>query len=249
MKDRIVFHSYLPALALFLMLLSGCTQPSEVAVSGKFIDSRDNREYKWVTIGTQTWMAENLAYLPSVNPPGEGSDSVSCYYVYRFFDTDVEKAKSTSLYKAYGVFYNWPAVLNGADSSHTVPSGIQGICPDDWHLPSDEEWEILIQYLGGQYMAGEKMKSVKGWDSYGDASGNGSNTSGFNALPAGSRNNDGMFYTAGFDALFWSSTGFGDYCAWNRDLGYSHNGVYRYYYNRQYGFSVRCVRDEQSTEF
>lgn len=226
-----------------LFLFVCCDNESEVTVSGKFIDNRDNREYSWVTVGTQTWMAENLAYLPAVNPPTASSDSLKMYYVYRYLGSDVNEAKGSKNYSSYGVFYNWQAALDGCDSSNLVPSGIRGICPDEWHLPSDGEWDILISYLGGEYEAGRRMKSKKGWNSYNGNSGNGTNSSGFNALPAGARNNDGGFYTPGFNALYWSSTGYGPYCAWNRDLGYTHNGVYRFYYNNQYGFSVRCVKD------
>lgn len=233
----------LPALTGWMLLFTGCTKDPEGPVSGKFIDGRDQHEYKWVIIGNQTWMAENLAFLPSVSPPLAGSDTIPYYYVFRYEGSNVTAAKQWEFYSDYGVFYNWPAAMNGADSSSSIPSGVQGICPDGWHLPSDGEWDILVNYLGGDMAAGKSLKSDSGWNKYEGEPGEGDNSSGFNALAAGSRHNGGDFYNLGFNALFWSSTSYGKYSAWYRYLGYFHNGVYRYYSNTRYGFSVRCVRD------
>ena len=225
-----------------LILFSACRKEPDL-VTGVFTDNRDQHNYNWVLIGTQTWMSENLAWLPAVSPPLAGSDTLPFYYVFRYEGTNVTTAKAWEYYTAYGVFYNWPAVMNGADSSNTVPSGVQGVCPEGWHVPSDAEWDILVNYLGGEYSAGKQMKSKKGWNSYEGVSGNGEDASGFNVLPAGSRHNGGDFYNLGFNALFWSSTGYGENSAWYRYLGYFHNGVYRYFSNKRYGFSVRCIRD------
>ena len=104
-------------------------------------DARDNQTYRIVTIGSQTWMAENLKYLPSVVGPGPGSKKTPHYYVYGYNGTNVTDAKATANYNTYGVLYNWPAAMNGAASSTTNPSGVQGVCPDGWHLPSDAEAE------------------------------------------------------------------------------------------------------------
>jgi uncharacterized protein (TIGR02145 family) len=231
------------ALSGLILLAAGCRQNPEVPTSGKFIDNRDQHEYKWVTIGTQAWMAENLAWLPEVSPPSEGSDTLKFYYVFRYEGTNVEAAKAWEYYADYGVFYNWPAAMGDTDTSNLIDNTVQGVCPEGWHLPSDGEWDILVNFLGGEYTAGKTMKSTKGWNSFEGESGAGDNSSGFNALPAGSRHNGGDFYNLGFNALYWSSTGYGDYSAWYRYLGYFHNGVYRYYSNKRFGFSIRCVRD------
>ncbi|MCP4002072.1 MAG: hypothetical protein GY727_14280, partial [Gammaproteobacteria bacterium] len=92
-------------------------------------DNRDSNTYQTVEIGGQCWMAENLAYLPSVNPPDQGSTTSPYYYVYGYDSTDVSEAKTEPNYQTYGVLYNWPAAMAGAASSNTVPSGVQGICP------------------------------------------------------------------------------------------------------------------------
>ena len=123
-------------------------------------DSRDSQIYQYKTIGTQVWMTENLAYLPSVVGPGTGSNSTAYYYVYGYDGTDVDAAKATSNYTTYGVLYNWPAAMSGAASSSADPSGVQGICPTGWHLPSDAEWTTLTDYLEGESVAGGKMKEA-----------------------------------------------------------------------------------------
>jgi len=76
-----------------------------------FTDSRDNTDYRYITIGTQTWMAENLRVLPSVSDPDDGSPDDPYYYVYDYYGTDVAAAEATENYKTYGVLYNWEAAL------------------------------------------------------------------------------------------------------------------------------------------
>ena len=144
---------------------------TEEATSGMFTDIRDNNIYEWVKIGNQIWMAENLAYLPSVskfeylhyiNDLGE-----SHYYVYDYYDTIVSSAKATSNYETYGVLYNWDAAMDGAFSSSSNPSGVQGACPDDWHLPSDAEWTELTDYIASDGYSGTEgiaLKSTFGWN-------------------------------------------------------------------------------------
>jgi uncharacterized protein (TIGR02145 family) len=225
------------------ILLTSCKKDSNALVTGSFIDSRDQHQYQWVTIGTQTWMSENLAWLPAVNPPLNGSDSAPFYYVFRYEGTSVTRAREWDYFSTYGVFYNWPAAMDGALSSDHVPSGIRAVCPEGWHLPSDGEWDVLVSYLGDQYSAGITMKSTKGWNPFEGEPGNGDNSSGFDALPCGSRQSGGEFYNLGFNAIYWSSSGYDEFSAWNRYLGYNHKGVNRYFFNKRYGFSVRCVRD------
>ena len=182
-------------------------------------DNRDDKIYAYVTIGTQVWMTENLAYLPSVVGPGTGSNSTAYYYVYGYDGSDVATAKATSNYTTYGVLYNWPAAMNGAASSDTNPSGVQGICPPGWHLPSDVEWTTLSDNLGGEYEAGGKMKET-GTSHWTSPNTGATNESGFTALPGGYRSGDGAFDYIGGNGDWWSSTQSNANNAWGRGLYY-----------------------------
>jgi uncharacterized protein (TIGR02145 family) len=225
-----------------------------------FTDSRDGKVYKTVTIGEQVWMTENLAYLPSVVGPGKGSNSTAYYYVYGYDGTDVDAAKATSNYTTYGVLYNWPAAMSGAASSSADPSGVQGICPTGWHLPSGAEWTQLEEYLianGYNYdgtTTGNKiaksMANYSGWNTstVTGAIGNTDypeywNKSGFSALPGGYRHFNGTFGYLGTIGYWWSSTEGNSNHAWNRNLGGNNSNVYRGSTNKEGGLSVRCLRD------
>ncbi len=213
----------------------------------------DNRNYKTVKIGDQIWMAENLAYLPSVSPSSQGSASAPHYYVNGYQGIDVAAAKQHANYKTYGVLYNWPAAMAGAASSSANPSKVQGVCPAGWHLPSDAEWKQLEMALGmtrSQADAsglrgnnqGTQLKTTSGWAS----NGNGTNTSGFSALPGGCRfDGIGTFHSVGNNGYWWSSTELGSSHAWFRGLDKRTDYVYveRVGSSKAYGISVRCVRD------
>ena len=206
-----------------------------------FADPRDGRIYSYITIGSQVWMTENLAYLPSVNTPVP-SLSDPCYYVYGYGGgTNVSAAKATDSYITYGVLYNWPAAMNGAASSSNNPSGVQGVCPTGWHLPSDAEWEQLKTYLGANY-AGAKMKETgtAHWESPNTGA---TNESGFTALPGGCLHSDGYFYGRGSYGMWWSTTENDTNVAWRVELEVNYNYLYNFYYSKAYGYSVRCVKD------
>ena len=214
----------------------------EETTSGTFTDSRDGHEYNWAQIGNQIWMAENLKYLPSVVGPGTGSKTTPHYYVYGYNGTNVTDAKATANYNTYGVLYNWPAAMNGTASSTTNPSGVQGVCPDGWHLPSDAEWTELTDYLGGTSDAGGKLKET-GTTHWNSPNTGATNETGFTALPGGGRYTNGSFSNVGNDGTWWSATESAALNAWYRLVNYSLSSVYRNYYSKGLGFSVRCLRD------
>ena len=196
-------------------------------------DSRDSQIYQYKTIGTQVWMTENLAYLPSVVGPGTGSEDAGnetepFYYVYDYDGTNITAAKSTANYTIYGVLYNWTAALSA--------------CPQDWHLPSDAEWTTLTDYLGGESVAGGKMKEagIAHWWSPNTGA---TNESGFTALPGGCRYYDGAFTNFRTTGYWWSSTQHIDGSAGNRNLSYANSSVGKPYGYLDYGFSVRCLQD------
>jgi uncharacterized protein (TIGR02145 family) len=200
----------------------------EGSSGGTFTDTRDGKVYQTVVIGTQEWMAENLAYLPSVVGPGTGSNTTSYYYVYGYDGTNVADAKATDNYATYGVLYNWTAAMNA--------------CPDGWHLPSDAEWTELTDYLGGTSVAGGKLKET-GTTHWASPNTDATNETGFTALPGGYRNLNGYFNTIGNFGVWWSATEYSTNFAWYRYMLCNYNNVLRSHDNKELGFSVRCVRD------
>ena len=130
----------------------------------------------------------------------------------------------------YGKLYNWYAVNDP-----------RGIAPKGWHVPSDAEWQTLIDYLGGESIAGGQMKE-SGTTHWKSPNTGAVNKSGFAALPGGYRYHDGFYYM-GHHAYFLSSTEHATHSAWTRALNYDNSEVYRYFANKWDGYSVRCVRD------
>lgn len=231
-------------------------------IADTFTDNRDEGHvYKWVQIGNQVWMAENLAYLPAVSPPTTGSNKNPHYYVYDYSGTDVQAAKSTLNYSDYGVLYNWAAALAGSSPSNSIPSGVQGICPEGWHLPSEAEWNILAQYLrenGYSYTSqtseiAKSMAATEKWKTVGADDGTpgkdlqSNNKSGFSGLPAGRRSTYNKFQVIGEATNWWTSEGYFVL----GDPSYGHS-MYLNYDSRillsskdgsSNGFSIRCVKD------
>jgi uncharacterized protein (TIGR02145 family) len=224
-------------------IMSFTTQ--EGSSGSTFTDPRDGKVYQTVVIGNQEWMAENLAYLPSVNMVADGSENAAgsyYYYVYGYDGTNVADAKATDNYATYGVLYNWTAAMDGEASSTTNPSGIQGVCPAGWHLPSEAEWDELTNYLGGTGVAGGKLKET-GTTHWNTPNTGATNETGFTALPGGNRSSNGSFGSIGYAGHWWSATEYSAASAWYR-LMYGNNGsVSRNIYGKEVGFSVRCVRD------
>ncbi len=215
---------------------------TEEITSGSFTDSRDGNKYNWVQIGNQIWMAENLRYLPRVVGPATGSQTTQYYYVYGYNGANVADAKATANYNTYGVLYNWPAAMAGSASSTANPSGVQGVCPTGWHLPSDAEWTELIDYLGGRIVAGGKLKET-GTTHWASPNTGATNETGFTALPGGSRGSVGSFNYVGYLGFWWSASEISTDYAWGRAMHYDYSYVSRFNYFKELGFSVRCVRD------
>lgn len=210
--------------------------------TNEFTDSRDDNTYSYKAIGTQVWMTENLAYLPSVVGPDIGSNGVPKYYVYNYGGDNITTAKTYNEYLYYGVLYNWLAAMAMSTSSTANPSDVQGVCPTGWHLPSDAEWTQLTDYLGGVLVAGGKMKETgtTHWTSNTGAT----NESGFTGLPGGFRSYGGAFAEIGNYGYWWSSSeGSSSTNSYRRYISYNNDDVDRHYADNSQGFSVRCVRD------
>jgi uncharacterized protein (TIGR02145 family) len=205
---------------------------------GAFTDARDSKVYNWTKIGDQVWMAENLAYLPSVNAITEAASNEARYYVYNYDGTDVVAAKASSDYASYGVLYNWPAAMAGEATSSAYPSGVKGICPTGWHLPSTAEWDTLVNYVMDSSPAGTKLKSVYGWTSGAET---GTDSYGFSALPSGYY--DGSVFKYGFSQGFWWTATRSGITANIRNIAFDNVSVYAYVGDVYDGSSVRCLQD------
>lgn len=187
--------------------------------------------YNVVKIGTQYWLDRNLAVtnyrngdeIPDITDGSTWAaltDGAYCYY---------NNASSNNA--IYGKLYNWYAVT---DSRNIAPTG--------WHIPTDYEWTTLNNYLGGESVAGGKLKEV-GIAHWQNPNTGATNETGFTALPGGYRNSNGIYNNIGYAGNWWSSGEYVSTSAWYRNVYYNNSNLFRYYYNKKVGFSVRCIRD------
>lgn len=216
----------------------------------------EGNSYSTVKIGNQWWMSENLKSTHYAD--GTEIELVEVDSVW-------EKLNNTKAYcyydnllsnkNIYGNLYNWEAAMNGLGSSNSNPSNIQGVCPDGWHLPSDEEWIELELYLGvnenevyamGARGAdhGRQLKEAGAF--HWEDNERSSNKSGFTALPGGWRYANvtySMFIGKDFFAQFWSSSEYDITKSYGRYLSYYRNPIYRVDIDKNEGSSVRCIKD------
>ena len=208
----------------------------------------DLNVYNTVQIGNQCWMRENLRSTHYADgtaiAAGTTSSTTTAYYYPLQGDF------------TYGYLYNWKAVMRNSSNSQSNPSGVQGVCPNGWHVPSDAEWDELQNYVSSQshYLCNGDNNNVAkalaaktGWvSSTGTcAVGNiqvSNNATGFSALPAG-HNYGGSYTNYGTAATFWSSTEAGSANTFDRSVDYSNAVFTRSNHPKGYGFSVRCLRD------
>ena len=214
----------------------------------------DGNVYNTVKIGKQCWMRENLRvthYADSTLIP-EGGDSTSYTKPYYYVNPNVNAA-------VYGYYYNWTAAMHLAPSSDANPSGVQGICPDGWHLPSETEWIQLTDHLNSvpAYLCNgeidrvaKALASTEDWESndYDCSVGNEqtlNNTSGFSAIPAGGYygSSPGFFNDEYGTAVFWSSTEMNGEVARNRGIIGEFDIIAYYNNGKSIGYPVRCLRN------
>ena len=217
----------------------------------------DGNMYKWVRIEDQVWMAENLktshyadgSAIPYVEGGVEWAnltytDKAYCWYYDSIANKDI-----------YGGLYTWAAAMNSANSSDANPSGVQGVCPDEWHLPSDAEWKELEMFLG-MSQSGADDTNFRGTDEGGKLKETGTshwcspnkgatNESGFTALAGGSMSSGGWWYQEHILSYFWVATKY-EYSvssSWFRCQSCIEAGVFRGRSGGSNGHSVRCVKD------
>jgi uncharacterized protein (TIGR02145 family) len=195
--------SILLIIAILILTLSTAAQLNE-----NFTDSRDGKTYKILKIGTQTWMAENLAY----------KSITGCWD----YGNDLSKLN-------YGCLYNWETAKK--------------VCPAGWHLPANDEFTVLTNFLGGDSIAGGKLKEEG--EVYWEAPNTGAtNESGFAALPGGYWDANGKkIMNINKNGIWWSSSEYDQNSALNLISGSGYKRVVRGKATKAYGFSVRCVRN------
>ena len=221
-------------------------EENSTGVVGTLADARDGRTYKTITINGKEWMTENMAYLPSVSLVSSFSTTESVYYVYDYNDTIVSEAKETDNYKLYGVLYNGPAAI--------------ATCPSGWHLPTDEEWEQMVEFIseknGGYdklgtiwYNVGKHLKAIGTIDDgdglwiKADTEDAGIDDYVFSGLPGGYRNHNVFFEYIGKYGCWWTSTELSSPLMYYRYLSFDNTNFTRGYYPQDCGFSVRYVKD------
>ncbi|MDX9880831.1 MAG: fibrobacter succinogenes major paralogous domain-containing protein [Prolixibacteraceae bacterium] len=211
----------------------------------------DGNEYKTVKFGGQVWMAENLKTTKYsdgtaiANVTGDSTWAELTTPSYCWYNND------SAAYIKYGALYNWYAT--DATSNQN-----RNICPEGWHVPTDEDWKILALYLGnnGYAFEGERrdiakaMAASSGWKAH-DITGNvghdqaSNNSSGFTALPGGYRNFLGKFNYVGTYAYWWSSTESSGSKGWYRFIHSYYSYLGRNNFSKQNGFCIRCLQDSK----
>ncbi len=188
----------------------------------------------------------NYAYKGvKYNYDGYTSDSTS--WCYKNMASNCDK---------YGRLYTWSAVMDSAaqfsvnagtkcgyGKTCTPNSPHRGICPEGWHVPTNEEYSTLYTYIGGSSTAGSLLKSTSGWNDYNGKSGNGTDKYGFSVLPAGIRLDYGYFYTEGDNACLWSASEYDSDDAWYQYFYYSGGFAFQNTYYKSNGQSLRCLKD------
>jgi uncharacterized protein (TIGR02145 family) len=206
---------------------------------GTMTDQEGNT-YKTIVIGTQEWMAENLNTsiyrngdaIPTNLDNAAWQNTTSGAWAY--YNNDASYACP------YGKLYNWYTCVDSRQ-----------LCPTGWHVPTDAEWTVLTDYLGGEIVSGGKMKTTGTIEAatglWYSPNAEATNSSGFSGAPGGFRYDLGVYYFDEGDGLWWSSSESGADYAWYRGLYYNDGSATRDYNHEQNGFSVRCLRDDGSS--
>jgi uncharacterized protein (TIGR02145 family) len=236
---NIMKNKHLGILFLYIVTaLSAYTQPETTKVPNQkfncednFTDSRDGKIYSTVQIGSQCWMKENLNIGKILRVDQEQTNNgIIEKYCYDNLATSCDE---------YGGLYQWNEVMQ-----YLTAQKSQGICPTGWHIPAEVEWDTLVAFLGGDAVAGGKIK--QGGDSHFLSPNIGAtNHSGFTALPGGYSYATGSHYFSNIQKVgyFWSSTADNETDVWFRSLSFAGEKINRYVNYKSTGASVRCLRD------
>jgi uncharacterized protein (TIGR02145 family) len=216
-------------MAVMLILSYGCNKEDDVIT----VTDVDGNVYTTVKIGSQVWMAENLKTTRYRNGDSIKNVTDSLQWINLVTGAYCRNITIGNDPAAYGYLYNWYAAT---DTRNIAPAG--------WHIPSQSEWAALVSYLGGEEVAGGKVKE-SGTTHWKSPNTGATNESGFNALPAGVRDEFGSFFQIGYEAIWWSATNHsGTIEAWcaatiNISSRLASDGVAF----KNEGLSIRCIKD------
>ena len=215
-------------IAIFWLLLisaNGCKKDG-TPFSGEKVTDIDGNVYATVVIGTQVWMAEDL----KVSKYNDGTDVPNITDKTAWQNCSTGACTWYNNEKDWGTLYNWYAVNTGK------------LAPAGWHVATHDDWTTLTDYLGGETLAGGKLKETRcvRWNSPNTGA---TNESGFTARPGGFRGGDGIFSSFGGGGYWWSSTEFDTLNSWANYIFWNGSTIYRGHYYKSSGFSVRCVKD------
>ncbi len=196
-----------------------------------FTDERDDHNYQTIKIGDQCWMAENLDVGIRIDGTSEMTDNDEIEkYCYQDNPSNCDE---------YGGLYQWNEMMQYSTQQH-----IRGICPEGWTLPDDDDWQALIDTLGGEIVAGGKLKEA-GTAHWQSPNIDATNESGFTALPGGARMpTAGNFSVLGYNAYFWTSAPNGTDDAFAHFLTNGSGEAGGNHFHKEHGFSVRCIKFE-----
>jgi uncharacterized protein (TIGR02145 family) len=228
-KNQIYQLRTLATLLGVMLVLTTCKKSENLPDP---VTDGDGNVYISVTIGTQVWMKENLkttkyndgTAIPLVTDGAVWEALTTPGYCW--YNNDATTYKAT-----YGALYNWYAVNNGK------------LCPTGWHVPTDAEWTTMTTYLGGEDVAGGKLKEI-GLTHWQSPNTEATNETGFTAVPSGGRYMDGAFALIGGNGSWWSSSEYLTTDAYYRWVGFDSPTVSRTNGNSHCGFSVRCLKDD-----
>ncbi len=225
-------------------------EPQGDGIIQNAVTDYDGNKYDAIRLGNQVWMASNLRTTHYADGDAIDEGTATNYHHAYYY-------KPNGVPTSYGYFYNKKAAVRDSESSESNPSGVQGVCPNGWHVPSNAEWEQLLNYCASKAeytcngsTTGKAMASVEGWNAsiYECAPGyepSSNNASGFNATPTGYFSGvENNFTPLGIICNFWGATGC-DYCTYAYSYGMTYNGksLSRSERENNEGLSVRCVKD------
>lgn len=201
---------------------------SATFVCGNDISDYDGNIYSTISIGNQCWIKENLTtsyYNDGQAIPTELSNTA---WITTTTGAFADYGNNPTLNATYGKLYNWHAV------------NTTKLCPKGWHIPTNEEWNELTTFLGGESEAGGKMKALTNWQAPNTGA---TNSSGFSGLPGGYRFDIRISPNVGLYGNYWSATAIDDYAALSINLGYSNANVGKTGLGMVNGLSCRCIKD------